>query len=156
MDAVVAHSAADHVDDVARHGGFDVRGATVVENTRHDPDRSAIDERFPDVAVVKHNGAVDGGNARFVAPNANACVNTSQHAGRMEEVLRKVAFPIGWTKTEHVGVGDGSGAQARAENVAVDAHDAGHGPAVRVKGRGGIVRFRLHADAPRVVPSDDA
>ena len=135
MDAVVAHSTTDHVDDVTRHRGFDVRGAAVVENTRHDADRSAIHEWFSDVAVVKHNGAVHGGNAGFVASNPNTCVDATKHSRRVEEILGKVAFPIGWTKTKHVGVGDGSGSQARAENVAVDADDAGHGSAVRVKGR---------------------
>ena len=134
MDAVVAHPAANHVDDVARHGGFDVGGATVVENTRHDADRAAIHERFSDVAVVKHDGAVDGGNAGFVASDTDACVDAAKHSGRVEEVLGEVALPIRWAKAKHVGVGDGSGPQARAENVAVDTHNAGHGPAVRVEG----------------------
>ena len=51
----------------------------------------------------------------------------------MEEVVGERALPVGWAEAEHIGVGDGARTQAGAENVPVDAHDAGHGAAVRVQ-----------------------
>ena len=63
MNPIVTHATAHHVDDVARHGGLDVGWAAVVEGAGHDANRAAIHERFSDVPVVKHDGAVHGGNA---------------------------------------------------------------------------------------------
>ena len=74
----------------------------------------------------------------------------------MKQVVGELAFPVGGAEAEHVGVRDGARTQAGAENVPIDANDACHGAAVRVQCRGRIVCFCFHADAPRVVPSDDA
>ena len=80
-------------------------------------------------------------------------MHASQHTRRMEEVLRELALPIGGTKAENTSVlAMGRAAQTRAKNVSVHANDAGHGAAVRVQGRRGIVGFSLHAHAPRIVP----
>ena len=81
-------------------------------------------------------------------------MHAAQNARRMEEVFRELALPIGGTKAKHIGVGDGPGPQTRAKNVSVHPNDAGHGAAVRVQGRRGIVGFSLHAHAPRIVPCD--
>ena len=51
----------------------------------------------------------------------------------MEEVLWKLAFPIGRAETEHIRVGDGAGAESGSEDVTIHANNAGHGAAVRVK-----------------------
>ena len=87
MNAIVADPPANHVHDVTGNGGFDVGGAAVRKVSWHQPNRSTINEGFADVAIVKHNGAVHGWNARFVAPDANASVHAPEHAGGVEQVF---------------------------------------------------------------------
>ena len=133
MDTVVADTPSDHVDDVARHGGLDVRGASIGKDARHDTDGSAIDQGLADVTIVKHDGSVDRWNTGFISAHANAGVDTSKNARRMEQVVGQITFPIWGTKTKDIGVGNGSGPQSRSQDVAVHAHDTGHGAPVRVQ-----------------------
>ena len=72
MNAVVPHAPANHVDDVARNGGFDVGRSSVGQSAGHDAHRSTVHEGFADVSVVKHDGSVHRGYTRFIAANTNA------------------------------------------------------------------------------------
>ena len=75
----------------------------------------------------------------------------------MEKALRHVFGLHGrLAEAEHVRIEDGPGAEARAEDVAVHADDAGDRPAVGVQGRGRVVRLGLDADEILVVEIDDA
>ena len=156
MNAVVAHSPAHHVHDVACHGRLHVGGSAVRKVARHDTNRSTIDERFADIAVIENDGPVHRRDAGFVPTYTDTGVNASQNSRWVEEVVGELAFPIGRAKAENVGVRDRAGPQSGSEDVTVHTDDARHGTAVRVEGGGGIVGFSLHAHAPLIVPCNDA
>ena len=69
------------------------------------------------------------------------------------EAVRPV---VGIGDAEDVGVGDGLGGQAGAQDVADHAADAGGRAAVGLDGGGVVVRLDLEADRIRVVEGDDA
>ena len=98
MDAVVTNAPTHHVHDIACNRCFDVRWAAIWKGTRHDANGSAIDEWFADVSVIKHDRSVDGRDARFITPYTYASMNASKHTRGVEEVLRKIALPIGGPK----------------------------------------------------------
>ena len=156
MYAIVPDSATHHVDNIARNWGFDVRGAAIWEVTGHDTNRAAVHQWFSDVAVIKDDGSVHGWDAGFISTDSNTSMDPAKNARGVEEVLWQLSFPIRWPKAENIGVGNGAGAQARSQNIPVHANDAGHGPSIGVQGGGRIVGLCFHADAPRVVPCDDA
>ena len=131
-----------------------MRWASVRQGARHDANRAAVHQRFPNVPIVKHNGSVDGGNTRFVAAYPNTCVHATQHSRGREEVLRQIARPVGWAEAKHVRVGDGASTQTGSKDVSIDPHNTGHGASVRVESGWRVVGFGFHAYAPRVVPSD--
>ena len=77
MDPIVPDSTAHHVDDVVGLRGFDVRRAPVGKDTGHDSNRAAINQGFPDVTVIKHDGSVYGWDTRLVATYPNPSVNAA-------------------------------------------------------------------------------
>ena len=79
-----------------------------------------------------------------------------EDAAGMVELLRDRLVVEGRGEAEHVRVEDGPRAHAAAQDVPVDAHDAGHGAAVRVQRAGGIVGLGLHAHVPVFRERDDA
>ena len=60
-------------------------------------------------------------------------MHAAKNTGGVEQVLGKLAFPVGRSETEHIGVGNGAGTEAGPEDVPIHADNAGHGAAVRVK-----------------------
>jgi len=74
----------------------------------------------------------------------------------VEDPLREGAVVVRRGETEDIGVEDQLGPHARAEGVAVDAHDAGEGAAVGIQGGWGIVGLHLEDEAVVVVEADDA
>jgi hypothetical protein len=79
MDAVVANSATDHVDDVACYGRLNVAFSAVWKASRHDSDGTTVDQWFADVTVIENDGSIDGWYSRFIPADSNACVNTTEH-----------------------------------------------------------------------------
>ena len=77
MNAVVTNSPANHVDDVARNGCFDVGRASIGKCPWHNADGSTINQRFSDVPVIEHNCAVDRRYPRFIPTYADTGMNTT-------------------------------------------------------------------------------
>lgn len=99
-------------------------------------DGAAIDQRLAEVALVEHDGAVDGGDAGLVAAVFHAFAHAFEDAAGMEQAGGQGFVMEGGREAEHVGVADEFRAEAGAHRVAVHPHDAGQRPAVGVEGEG--------------------
>src|SRR5690606_19043299 len=100
--------------------------------------------------------AVHGGNAAFIAAVPHAAMHFLEYAAGVLEFLGNGLVVERRGETENVGVEDGAGTHARTQDVAVGAHDAGHGATVGIQGAGGVVGLRLHAHVPVLGEGDDA
>ena len=161
VDAVLADTAAGHDDDVADLRflliALAVRGGLAGRHFGGDQaDGAAIDQRLAEVALVEHDGAVDGGDAGLVAAVFHAFAHAFEDAAGMEQAGGQGFVMEGGREAEHVGVADEFRAEAGAHRVAVHPHDAGQRPAVGVEGRGAVVRFHLDAGVVFGRKGDDA
>jgi hypothetical protein len=113
------------------------------------------DQGVAQVSRVEVDRPVDRRDAHPVAVVAHPGDHAFHDAAGMEHAGRQVLVRrVGRGKAEHVGVADRSGAHARAHRVADHAPDAGVGPAVRLQGRGVVVRLDLEHDVVLVVEPD--
>ena len=93
VDAVLADTAAGHDDDVAdlrflliALARLAVRGGLAGGHFGGDQaDGAAIDQRLAEVALVEHDGAVDGGDAGLVAAVFHAFAHAFEDAAGMEQ-----------------------------------------------------------------------
>ena len=156
MNPIAAHLAAGHVDHITRAGRLHVALAPIGQTTGHDADGAAVYQWLAEITLVEHHRSVDRRYARFVAARAHSRVHPAHHSGWVEQSLGDVAAPVRWTEAEDIGVGNRASTQTCAEDVTVDADDAGHGAAVGVESARRVVRLHLHAQAPVVIPGDDS
>ncbi len=145
VDAVRADPAAGHNDHVTGQSAFFVRRLTR-DLHWHGADGAAVNQWLAEIALVKHDGTVDRGNAGLVAAMLHTFAHTFEYTARMQQAGRKFALMERRGKTEHIGVAQQVRADTGAHGVAVDAHDAGQCSAVRVQSGRRVVRLHLHAD----------
>ena len=126
-----------------------------VRAARQNAQAAAVDQRIGGVAGVVVDGAVYCGDAHFVAVIFHAVNHAVGDARRVQHVGRQlVVGQIGRAKAEHVGVGNGAGADAQ-----YIAHHAPHArirPAKRLQRRGVVVGFHLKRQIELLVEGDDA
>src|SRR5262249_16782819 len=98
---------------------------------------------------------VDSRNAALVAAVLHTFANSLwyrigwQHLGSHGKLGRRVR------EAKDVGVENRLGTKSGAENVTIDAQNAGQGSTVRLQCRGRIMRFHFEADGPIVIPLHD-
>ena len=120
VDAVLADTAAGHDDDVAdlrflliALARLAVRGGLAGGHFGGDQaDGAAIDQRLAEVALVEHDGAVDGGDAGLVAAVFHAFAHAFEDAAGMEQAGGQGFVMEGGREAEHVGVADEFRAEA--------------------------------------------
>ena len=154
MDAVLADPAPGHDDQIPWFNRFFMAGLAV-HDSRHEPGRTAEDQRFAAEALVKDDGAVDGRNAAFVAAMLHPFNHPFEDSPRVQESCGERLGVERIGKAEDIGVEDQFRPLAGAERIAIDADNAGQCPAVRVEGRGGVVGLDLEDQRMSVVELDD-
>ncbi len=147
--AVAPGASADHHDQVAGPR------AGAVAAARQNPQAAAEHQRVRGVAGVIEHGPVDGGDAHLIAVVLDAGGHASRDAQRVQHTrLKRLVRQVRRAEAQHVGVGDGPGADA--QHVADHAADAGVGAAERLDGRRAVVRFDLERQVVLFVEGDDA
>ena len=153
VNAVLADASAAHDNQVAGPRALFVAGLPG-DGAGNDAAGTAEHERFAKEPFMKHDGAVDVGNAALVAAVLDAPVHAAQDPPRMEQAGRNFAVKPGRGETEHVGVENAPAPHARAQNVAIDAHDARDRAAVGVERRRTVVGLAFQREVVVVVEPD--
>ena len=124
---------------------------------RQQPHVAAIDQRVAQVARIEEHGAIHGGDAHAIAVIAHSGDDALHHALGMQGAGRDVCGRrVGRGEAKHIGIANRLRAQAGAERIANHAAQSGIGAAVRLEGRGMVVRLDLEHDMLIVEKADDA
>ena len=155
VDAVLADAAAAHDRPVA-HLDLLALGGAAVDLDGDGAHGSAVDQRLAQVALVEALEPAAVGDAGLVAAIDHPFVYAVANTAGVHQPLGDLLVVEGRAEAVAPDIGNQRGAHARAERVAVDAHDAGHRPAVGVERGGGVVRFHLVDQMQPVVELHDA
>ena len=99
----------------------------------HDAACPAIHKGLTEKPFIKDNAAVYRRDAAFIAAVLNAFPHAFKNTPRVQYARRQLFFMKRRSKAEHISVKNQLCRLARADGIAVHAHDTGQSPAVRVK-----------------------
>ena len=143
VDAVLADAAADHDDAVARAGRASARRGAPAMVTGMRPTVPQKTSGLPRKRSSKNSQPRPYGNARLVAAVDDAGVHALEDPARVEEPRGQLALPVRAARSRSPRCWRAGRRRCRCRRIAVHAHDAGDGAAVRVEGRGAVVGLHL-------------
>ena len=156
MNAVFAQSSASHNDFIA---GFDTlfRTRPSVDFLWHHTETAHKNQRFRGEFASKIKGSIHGRNTTLVAALFDSLMDSRQNLRRIFQKgwsLRRVFCreKIFVTEAKDIGVSDGLGPQATAQDVAIDTQDSGQSSAKRIQSRGTVVSFNFDTNIDVVIP----
>ena len=154
VNTVFSDSSARHNDEITCFSLF-FPGRFAVEFHRHESARSAENERFAEITVIKVDGAVYYRDSAFITAVFDSSVDAAENSSRMKEFFRNLAAEEGACKAENIGVKNRFRPHSAADDVAVYADDTGECAAVRVKCARRVVGLDFHREKSVVINLDD-
>src|SRR3972149_7206063 len=142
MDSILPDAAPGHHNEIPGFRPLQM-GRLAQDLPGHDSSCSAIDQGFSQIAVVKDQSSVEGGDPALVSTMLDPFSYPFVDALRMKQARGKGFVIKGGGEAEEVDVEDQLGALSRAKRVAVDPNDAGQGSAVGVQSARRIVGLHL-------------
>ena len=151
MDAIPTGAATHGHDQIAGHG------LLVAALYRNQANGAAKDERITQVTPIKADRTVDRGNPHSITVVPHAGHHTLHDFFGMQDPRRQRFRRRVWRgKTENIGIADWFRAQAGAQGIADDATDPRICAAIRLDGRGVIVRLHFEADVEAIIKANNA
>src|SRR5262249_43142982 len=150
VNPVFPNPATDHADPVAFPNDLLLAGPAR-DRARQEAAGTTVDQGLAEIALVEDQRAIDGRDATLVAPVLDPAAHAVQDATGMKQPFRQLLRVIKRGHAEHVSVENGLGPQAAAQDVAIDAHDAGQRATVRIERRRTVMGLDLDAERVLIV-----